>query len=246
VVIADDDVRYEPAGLRRVVELLADADVVRPQNYFRPLPWHARWDTGRMLINRGIAADFPGTLALRRSTVLGAGGYDADVLFENLELMRTVEAVGGTVRHAPDLFVRRIPPSARHFAGQRVRQAYDSSAQPGRLAAELALLPAVAAALARRRPAAVAALLAGALVVAERGRRRHGGTAHFPPSCTLFAPLWLAERAVCAWLAVLVRWRGGVHYAGTRFRRSASSPRHLRRRLAPVITGRDAHHDRAA
>ncbi len=39
VVIADDDVRYEPATLRRTAALLAEADLVRPQNYFDELPW---------------------------------------------------------------------------------------------------------------------------------------------------------------------------------------------------------------
>ena len=46
VIIADDDVRYDDASLAQVVAALATADVVRPQNYFEPLPWHARWDSG--------------------------------------------------------------------------------------------------------------------------------------------------------------------------------------------------------
>jgi len=65
------------------------------------------------------------------------------VLFENLEMERTVRAGGGRVRALHDLYVARRPPSTRHFLGQRVRQAYDSLAQPGRLAAELAILPTV-------------------------------------------------------------------------------------------------------
>ena len=44
VVIADDDVRYGEGQLVRMAELLAGADLVRPQNYFEPAPWHARWD----------------------------------------------------------------------------------------------------------------------------------------------------------------------------------------------------------
>ena len=97
VVLADDDVRYAPATLRRTVALLAEADLVRPQNYFDELPWHARWDTARSLLNRVFTGDptfpvgdFPGTLAVRRSALLAVGGYDGDALFENLELMRTI------------------------------------------------------------------------------------------------------------------------------------------------------------
>ncbi|HET9186012.1 MAG TPA: hypothetical protein VFN82_07670, partial [Solirubrobacterales bacterium] len=40
VVIADDDVRYDAAALRRTLELLDGHDLVRPQNYFRQLSWH--------------------------------------------------------------------------------------------------------------------------------------------------------------------------------------------------------------
>jgi hypothetical protein len=70
VVIADDDVRYEDAALRRMSRLLDDADLVRPQNYFDPRPWHARWDTARSLVNRALGADYPGTLGVRRSRFL--------------------------------------------------------------------------------------------------------------------------------------------------------------------------------
>src|SRR5918997_1355888 len=121
VVVADDDVRYDGAALARAVALLDHADVVVPQNVYDALPWHARWDTGRALLNRAFGGDFPGTLTLRRSA-LGPDGYDARVLFENLELMRTVQARGGRVRRALDLYVPRRPPTLRKFAEQRVRQ----------------------------------------------------------------------------------------------------------------------------
>lgn len=231
VIIADDDVRYDATALRRVVGLLADVDVVVPQNYFRPLPWHARWDTARTLINRAFGMDYPGTLALRGPLLLATGGYDGSVLFENLELLRTVYAAGGTIRHAPDIYIAREPPTARHFLGQRLRQAYDSSAQPARLAAELTLLPgAVTLSLLGGAPA-FAVLVSVTMAIAEFGRRRHGGTAVFPPSTTLFAPAWAAERAVCAWIGQAARLRGGVRYGDHRLRCAAHSVAHLRRRL---------------
>ena len=148
------------------------------------------------------------------------GGYDGNVLFENLELSRTVEAAGGREHRDDGLFVRREPPTARQFRGQRVRQAYDSLAQPSRMAAELALLPAtlglagLARSRSRRRRAAgragLALGLAGTVALAERGRRRAGGREVFPATAALWAPVWLAERAVCAWLALGRRLSGGV------------------------------------
>lgn len=233
LVIADDDVRYTREALAAVVLSLGSADVVRPQNYFTPLPWHARWDTARTLLNRAWSADYPGTLGVRRDALLGTGGY-AGVLFENLELIRTVKAAGGSERTLPDLFVARRPPSARHFLRQRVRQAYDDFAQPRRLAAELALLPAAAGALLLpgtvHRIVLGGGLAAAAIAAAEIGRRRHNGTAVFPASTAWFAPLWALERAVCVWLALAFRWRGGMPYAGSRIRTAAHSEAELQRR----------------
>lgn len=230
VIIADDDVRYTREGVEAVVAALADADVVVPQNHFAPLPWHAVWDSARTLVNRSFAMDYPGTLGVRRAAFTAVGGYDGDVLFENLELIRTMLAAGRTVRSVPHVLVARRPPTARHFLGQRVRQAYDSFAQPGRFAVELAVLPVVVGAVLTGRwwvPVAVAGLVTG---VAERGRRRSGGRAVFPAGTALAAPLWTAERAVCAWLAVGARLRGGVRYRDGRLRRAANSVRRLRDR----------------
>ena len=151
IVVADDDIRYSREALDAAVAACTDADLVRPQNYFSPLPWHARWDTARTLINRAFHSDFPGTLVVRRAVLERAGGYDGDVLFENLELIRTVEAAGGEVVRADWLFVRRLPPTTAQFASQRVRQAYDSFAQPARLAVELSLLPLIVWAALRPR-----------------------------------------------------------------------------------------------
>jgi hypothetical protein len=232
VVIADDDVRYDERSLVRTALFLGLADCVRPQNYFEPLPWHARWDTGRILLNRFLGADFPGTLAVRKSTVVRAGGYDGDVIFENLELIRTIRAAGGTVISPLDLYVARRPPSAEHFLSQRVRQAYDDFAIPPRMAAWLAVVPALAVALASgsRREALAAA--AGLAALAEVGRRRAGGRRHFPPETSLFAPLWVLERGVCSWLALKERiTHGGIPYGDTVVPRAASSMRRLRRRF---------------
>jgi hypothetical protein len=241
VIIADDDVRWSFPALQAAVARLRTADLVRPQNFFAPLPWHARWDTARSLVNRAFSSDFPGTYAVRRSTFAAMGGYDGDALFENLELSRTVEAAGGVEDRADGLFVRREPPTIRQFRGQRVRQAYDSLAQPGRMAAELALLPAVLTLVRwswsrnprQRRTGrlGLAAVLASVVALAERGRRRLGGREVFPATAALWAPLWLAERAVCAWLALARRLSGGVPYAGQRLTVAAHRHDELRRRL---------------
>ena len=244
VVIADDDVRYDDAALRRTVELLDRADLVRPQNYFAPLPWHATWDTARSLLNRLTGGDYPGTLAVRRSLLLATGGYDGDVLFENLELIRTVRAAGGRIVTPLDLFVARRPPSTDRFWSQRVRQAYDDFAQPPRLALALGAVPALGRAVVRSGDAGQAlrrlTAVAGTLVVAaELGRCRAGGRAVFPFSASLLAPAWVVERGVCSWLALASRLRhGGCPYAGRIIVRAANPPRRLHRRYGGLASTR--------
>jgi hypothetical protein len=237
VVIADDDVRYDPASLRRVAGLLAHADLVRPQNYFDELPWHARLDTARTLLNRVFTGDptfpvgdFPGTLAVRRRAFFEAGAYDGDALFENLELMRTIAAAGGIVLTPLDLYVARRPPGIAHFLSQRVRQAYDDFAIPLRLGAFLAVAPVSLALLRRRRAGPLAAAAAAAAAAAELGRRRAGGSDRFPTTSSLLAPAWIAERSISAWLAVGARLRGGVRYGDGRLVLAANPMRRLRRR----------------
>jgi hypothetical protein len=249
VVIADDDVRYEPAALARTLALLAEADLVRPQNYFAELPWHARWDTARSLLNRVFTGDpdfpvgdFPGTLAVRRGSFLRSGAYDGRALFENLELMRTIVAAGGTVITPLDLYVARRAPSTAHFLSQRVRQAYDDFAIPARIGAFLAVGPGAIELLRRGRGQYLPLAALAAIGLAEAGRRRANGAERFPLSGTLLAPAWIGERSLCAWLALGSRLLGGVRYGDRRLPHSAGSMRRLRRRYesrtsAPAGTG---------
>jgi hypothetical protein len=244
IVLADDDVRYDLLTLRRTVELLDEADLVRPQNYFDELSWHARWDTARALLNRVFTGDptfpvgdFPGTLAVRRSALLATGGYDGDALFENLELMRTIRAAGGRVVTPLGLYVPRRPPSTAHFLSQRVRQAYDDFAIPTRIGTSLALVPLAAHSSRRGRAHRLAVGALTLMVVAEVGRRRAGGAARFPVSGSLLAPAWVAERALCSWFALGAKLRGGVLYGGHRLRHSATPLRRLRRRHSGVLAG---------
>ena len=232
IIVADDDVRYDEQGLRAISSALAVADVVRPQNYFAPLPWHACLDTARTLLNRVSGGDWPGTLGIRRAALIATHGYDGDVLFENLELVRTVVAAGGTHACPLDLYVRRLPPRAGHFWSQRVRQAYDEFARPVRLAAWLAVLPLTGVLLAYGRRWSVAAAALAIVAAAESGRRRAGGTRVFPLSASVAAPLWVLERGVCAWLACAARlaW-GGIPYSGRIISRAATPYRILQARL---------------
>ncbi|MEP6507584.1 MAG: glycosyltransferase family 2 protein, partial [Gemmatimonadales bacterium] len=181
--------------------------------------------------------DWPGTLGVRRSALRRTNGYDGSAMFENLELVRTVEASGGRQIVRPDIYIMRRPSTARHFWSQRVRQAYDELARPTRLAVQLAILPIVIALAARGDWLALAALIVTVIAIAEAGRRRAGATRYFPFSASLLSPGWVAERAVCSWLALGSRvFLGGVAYRGKILRHAATPMRVLRTRESAETT----------
>ncbi|MBV9719347.1 MAG: glycosyltransferase family 2 protein [Candidatus Eremiobacteraeota bacterium] len=226
IIVADDDVRYDAKALGEVLERLDDADIVRPQNYFRPAPWHAVLDGARSLINRALDGDWPGTLAFRREAL--PFGYRTDVLFENFQLVRTIRARGGRELVCRDVFVRRLPPTFRHFLDQRVRQAYDEFARPARLIVALAILPIILVAAAMRSWIAIEGIVGLALALASFGWLRGGAFRYFSIFSVLAAPLWVMERAVCSWLALYERVRfGGVRYAGTVIATASRRPSEL-------------------
>jgi len=175
--------------------------------------------------------DWPGTLGVSRDFLLRAGGYDGTVMFENLELVRTIIAAGGTELQLSGTFIERRPSSASHFWSQRVRQAYDEFARPGRLLFQLAWLPALAVGGVLVSWALPLTALASTVAIAEAGRRKDGGVRVFPASAPFFAPAWILERSICAWLALAARVVfGGIRYRGTVLKTAATSLRVLRER----------------
>ncbi|GMA86071.1 hypothetical protein GCM10025868_13210 [Angustibacter aerolatus] len=140
-----------------------------------------------------------------------------------------MRAAGGRVVDAPDVLVPRVPPSAAHFWSQRVRQAYDDLAQPWRLVPALATVP-VCLVAAVTRPQWLLGLALVPVALSLAGWLRAGAWRGVPATVPLWAPAWGLERAVCSWLALAARLRGGVVYAGTRMPVAAHSRRWLARR----------------
>jgi hypothetical protein len=218
IILADDDIRYTVGNLRRMIDLLADYEMVRPQNYLNPLPLWARTEAARMLLNRALIAegDYPGTLGVRRSAMLRVGHYDGDVLFDNEEIVRHFRAQGAHVAYARDFFILKHPPSWRKWLEQRPRQAYEDFVMRAKTAF-FTVLPFALALIwfisGWKWTLAFAALVAcGASLVAARGLG-DGAARFFPARLCLYAPLWLAERTVSTYWAFY--WR--VAYGGYPF-----------------------------
>jgi hypothetical protein len=210
IILADDDIRYTPEDVRRMVGLLDSFEMVRPQNYLSPLPLWARTEAARMLINRAWIAegDYPGTLGVRRGAMRRLGHYDGDVLFDNEEIVRHFRAHGAHIAYARDFFILKRPPSFRKWIEQRPRQAYEDFVMRAKTAFFAAMLPALvilwAAAGWRWALAAGAAVACGAAMLAARGLG-DGAARFFPARVCLYAPLWVAERVLSTYWAFY--WR---------------------------------------
>ena len=143
IVLADDDIRYTADDIELISRMLDDYEVVRPQNYLAPLPWWARIEGARMLVNRATlrAADYPGTCAFRRATMLRVGHYDGDVLFDNEEIIRHFARHHARICYANDFFVQKRAPHFRKWIEQRPRQAYEDFALRAKTALFFGLPP---------------------------------------------------------------------------------------------------------
>lgn len=218
IVLADDDMRYSAENVQEVCDRLDRYEVVRPQNYLRPLPWWARMEAARMLINRATlrAADYPGTCAFRKSAMLRVGHYDGDVLFDNEEIIRHFARHDASICYANDLFVEKRPPTFRKWIEQRPRQAYEDFPLRAKTVIFFAIpiLLVIALAFGKIVPA-VATLIVASIALAAIGRAR-GEAAHvFPANLALFAPPWVLERSLSTYWALW--WfitRGGYPFGG--------------------------------
>jgi len=219
IILADDDIRYRAEEIDRVIALLDQFEVVRPQNFLCPRPWWARMEASRMLINRATLriADYPGTCAFRRETMLRVGPYDGDVLFDNEEIIRHFAREGATINYALDLFVRKRPPTFRKWIEQRPRQAYEDFGLRAKTALFFAIpfLAVVTGVAFSWRGVAFyfAALSAIAVGVASIGWLRGKASRFFPWRVCVFAPLWIFERTISTYWALY--WhliRGGYPF----------------------------------
>jgi hypothetical protein len=208
IILADDDIRYSPDQIGQVARLLEKFDVVRPQNYFGAVTtWWAKTEAARMLINRATLriADYPGTCAFRRDTMLAVADYDGDVLFDNEELIRHLARSGARIAYGSDLFIQKDPPKFRKWIEQRPRQAYEDfglrtktvlfAALPLLLISIFIVFGFLAALL------VLAGLTILSITLSTLGWFRGAARSFFPFRICLFAPLWVFERSFSTYWA---------------------------------------------
>ena len=225
VILADDDIRYTPDNIDQMCKLLDEFEVVRPQNYLADLQWWALTESARMLINRATlsTADYPGTCAFRRATMLRAGHYDGDVLFDNEEIIRHLARKRARIAYANDFFILKRPPTFRKWLEQRPRQAYEDFGLRTKTALFASLLP-IAITV-----SVLGGLLGFALfylllslvgwATALLGRRRGLAARYFDFFAIAYAPMWIIERAFSTYWAFYWYFRYGGYPFGDRLLR---------------------------
>lgn len=243
IILADDDVRYTEGDILRMIEGLENFDVVRPQNYFSPLPVWARLDTARILLNRSTfpEGDFPGTFGFRKSIFCAAGAFDGDVLFDNEELVKHLQNFGAKIKFATDFFILRKPPTWNKWLEQRPRQAYEDFVMKKRTAFFLLLLPLHLILLSKRRKklAGILSLSFAAVVIYKAFKgRRNGAKDYVAVQIPFYAPFWCLERSLSVYLAIYWKLAKGGYPFGDKVIRKGTGeawkqktfPEHKRKR----------------
>lgn len=206
IIVAREDMRYGESEITNVCELLEMHEVVEPQDYVAPLPWWGSVEAGRILIHRGIepCPDRGATFAFRRSALSVLRGFEAAGAADPV---RRMGAFGAEVFSAFELFVRREPGAFREWIRECARGAAADFAQPAKTALFFALIPATAliALFAGPRIAGGFAVALAFLTLLLAVRGRIGASDFFPLRTCLFAPLWLVERAVSVYCALVMK-----------------------------------------
>src|SRR5437763_7449417 len=178
------------------------------------LPWWARMEAARMLINRATLhnADYPGTCAFRKSTISRAGEYDGDVLFDNEEIIRHFARQGARICYANDFFIQKRPPQLRKWLEQRPRQAYEDFGLRFKTILFASFLP-LAIAVAFSAGTKWLSIFGLSIFVAMTGWLRGNARGYFPFNNCFFAPLWIAERTFSTyWAFYWFLTRGGYPF----------------------------------
>lgn len=240
IILGEDDIRYTRADIEQACDLLDRFEVVRAQNYVgwiaiserdvknnaasaphitnafgECVPSWAKMEAARMLINRATlrTADYPGTCAFLRSTMLRCGDYDGDVLFDNEELIRHLAGHDARIFYAHDLFICKRPPTFRKWLEQRPRQAYEDFGLRLKTSLFASLLP-TAVVLGLIDPRSLSIFLLS-IFIALADWLRGSARKYFPLYVCLFAPLWVCERTLSTyWAFYWLIARGGYPFGG--------------------------------
>ncbi len=210
VIVAADDIRYTSEAIGQLCDLLESHEVVEPQDYLDPMPWWGGIDAGRILIHRGIEPqpDHGATFGFRRSAVRALRALSPATSGD--AYARRLAAVGAEVYAATEVFVRREPGALGDWLSSRPRLAGADFMLPMKSAFFFSLVPLllllVIAGGVQLATGYAGVIAFASVALAVRGRL--GASSFFPLRACLFAPLWVLERSISVYWALLRKLRG--------------------------------------
>ncbi|HXG59467.1 MAG TPA: hypothetical protein VNL91_10630 [Thermoanaerobaculia bacterium] len=212
IIVAAEDMRYGADEIRSMTLLLEIHEVVRPQESIEADRWWSGIDAAGILVERGMenTPRRTATIGCRRTALRGFRGLlalPAGSAPVGPELAAAAETFVAT-----DVFVRRLTPDWRSWAGSRAALAAGDLDHPFRAAAFLAVIPAglLFALSGGLTLAALYAALAGSIVTAVAAFGRGRAARIFPLWLCFLAPLWVAERSLSIYVALLRSVAGGA------------------------------------
>jgi hypothetical protein len=209
VIVASEDVRYTPAAIAQLCDLLESHEAVEPQDYLEPLPWWATIEAGRILVHRGIEPqpDHGATFGFRRGSVRAMRTL---AIMDIQDPARRLAAAGADVHAAPDVFVRRQPGAFDDWLQERPRIAGNDFSLPFKSAFFFSLVPFLLL-LGVFGGVRLASVYAGIIAFSSVGlalRGRAGASSFFPLRACFFAPVWVLERSMSVYWALFRKLRG--------------------------------------
>jgi Glycosyl transferase family 2 len=208
------------------------------------IPLWAKMEAARMLINRATLrhADYPGTCAFRKISMLEVGEYDGDVLFDNEEMIRHFARRNARTCYANNFFIAKRPPKLRKWFEQRPRQAYEDFGVRFKTILFASFLP-LAIWITLIAGIKWLSIFALSMLVALAGWLRGSARKYFPLHTCLFAPLWIAERTLSTYWAFYWFLTRGAYPFGDRMLKKGIGRDWFEggRRAGDVVTGSRFH-----
>ncbi|MGE5403022.1 MAG: hypothetical protein ACM3S2_21690 [Ignavibacteriales bacterium] len=233
IIVAEDDVRYSPADILRMCEMLEDFDLVRPQNYISPLQWWSRMESVHTLMNRAVfpGGDYSNTLAFlntafKKHCHFGKSSYyDSDDIIMQFALRRA------KICYALDFLILKKSPSLSCWRDQMFQNIFDNFDFSLRTVLLLLLIPVgiLLALFAGPKTALIysTAVILSSITVAFMGRHR-GGRQFYPIGLLVYAPLWLLDVVINNYRALYWILSPGKYSSLRRVLKKRSKRPHIR------------------
>lgn len=219
VILIDDHYRLSADNIFQLIPLLSQYDCFKCMITFPDKRLTALIDLcGMFIINLTHPLhQFHGHLCFNARTLKEIGFPSRDGLFDELALEMHFHLHARKVHFEKNIFLKTVQDSTyKRFLEQRVRYAYENFAFPFRFACYLSILPIlllISMVSVGYAFAVIGCLTLGNLALALWGQIEYGQQ-KFPAWTFLLAPLWFWFYPFTTWIAVLLRFSGGIKFGG--------------------------------